>query len=240
MDRLELGNALKKIRDFLKEDPGKLTIMEERPVMGVWAVFQYNVAYVADEKTESSRQVWVNLLTNRISHTMKREQSRIMYQHEPVYTYPLPVSIDVPQAFSMATAHVKKLSEQQKSDPTRMAAMDKDINRITTYYRELVAENERRADRKGISEEKRREYLEKTEAIKLERDKQLQEIRNKYNGQIEINIDNGILYFVPILEYRLLLEHRGDASERILYYNPVTKQFFSRQDETSETAVPSL
>lgn len=226
VDRLELGNPLKKIKEFLQDEPGKITISEEKPVIGAWAIFQYNVVYVADEKEESAEQVWVNLLTNKISPMMKQEQNRIMYQHQPVYTYPVPAAIDVQGALLRATDYVKEVAEQQRNDVSKSIAMAKDVDRITNYYMELVAENDKRANRKGLSEEKRKEHISKSEAIKLERDKQLQEIRNKYNGQVEINIDNGIVYFIPLLAYKLSLEFRTDVSEMVLYYNPITKQFF--------------
>ena len=44
----------------------------------------------------------------------------------------------------------------------------------------------------GISDEKKKEISAKSAAIELERDKQLHEIYNKYNGQTEINLNNGI------------------------------------------------
>ncbi|MCJ7842596.1 hypothetical protein MUB24_17165 [Lederbergia sp. NSJ-179] len=226
IDRLELGKPLKKISEFLKEESGRITIIDEKPAMGAWAVFQYNVSYIADEKTEASEQVWVNLLTNQVSPTMKQEQNRIIYQQNPIYTYPLPATFDVNHAFTIATTYVKEITERQKKDGSNSELMAKDVDRITNYYKELVEENDKRANRKGLSEEKQKEYRSKSEAIKLERDKQLQEIRNKYNGQIEINIDNGILYFIPLLEFHISLEFRATISERILYFNPITKQFF--------------
>lgn len=60
VERLELGNPLKKISNYLGQETGKLSIISKRSVLGAWAVFQYNVAYVADEKSEIAEQVWVN------------------------------------------------------------------------------------------------------------------------------------------------------------------------------------
>ncbi|WP_449355336.1 hypothetical protein ACUL41_04465 [Virgibacillus natechei] len=238
IERLGLGNPLKKITQYMEDDPGKITIEEERHVLGAWAVFQYNIAYVADEKTEFAEQVWVNLLTNEISPAMKQEQNRIMYQHEPLYTYPLPVSVDVTQAFDKATEQAREIAEQQKNDPAKDALLKKDVDRIENYYAELLSENEKRASRKGLSEEKRQEHLAKSETIALERDKQLQEIQNKYNGQIEVNIDNGIIYFIPLLAFRVEVWFRGDMKRKVLYYNPITKGFF--EEVISEDKVGQL
>jgi len=228
IERLKLGNPLKKVAEFLADGHRKLTILEEQPVLGVWVVFGYNVTFVADERIESVEQVWVNLLTNEIDLLMKQEQNRIVYKQTPFYTYPITGSIDILQALNAATKYVQSLVEQQKSEQSNRLILEKDVERITNYYSELLVENEKRSNRKGLSEDKVKEIKTKSEAIKLERDKQLQEIYNKYNGQIELNLENGILYFIPILEYTIEIVFRGEAKEQKLYYNPVTKSFFSR------------
>lgn len=224
VERLEVGNPLKKITEFLKNETGKISVENERPVLGVWAVFQYQITYVSNERIETSDQVWVNLLTNEISSIMKKEQNRIIYKNESLYPYPIPVQIDLSKAFNVATTYLKQSGEQ--NNHSNRAALEKDVTRITNYYTELLHENEKRASRRGLSEEKKREITEKSAAIILERDKQLQEIYNKHNGQTEVNLDNGILYFIPLLEFSINIEFRGTMKTKIVYFNPITKQFF--------------
>lgn len=226
VDRLELGNPEKKIAGFLQNEQGKLTIENERPVFGIWAVFHYHIALVADERTETIEQVWVNLLTNEIDPAMREEQNRIMYQEQSEAAYPIPVAIDMDGAYQTATKQVQASSDEQKREHMDEREMNKDIERITNYYAALVAENDKRANRKGLSEEKRAEILQKSEAIKLERDKQLQEIDNKAKGEVEISLDHAILYFVPLLQYAVKREFRGDKEDLLVYYNPLTKGFF--------------
>ncbi|MFZ3578033.1 hypothetical protein [Virgibacillus sp. DJP39] len=226
VERLDPGKPLKKITQYMEDEPGKVTIGEERPVLGIWAVFQYNITYVADEKTEDTEQVWVNLLTNEISQSMKREQNRIIYNEEPLYTYPIPAAVEMSEAFEQATKHVKEVAEQHRTNQSTERLLEKDVDRITNYYKELLEENKGRANRKGLSEEKKKELADKSETIELERDKQLQEIYHKYNGQIELNIDNGILHFIPLLEYKVEIQFRTDIKKKVLYYNPITKDFF--------------
>ncbi|QKY70157.1 hypothetical protein [Lentibacillus sp. CBA3610] len=103
--------------------------------------------------------------------------------------------------------------------------LPKDIDRIKPI---IMIPNRRRqrANRKGITEEKQKEISDKTETIKLERDKQLQEIHNKANGETEINLENAIIYFVPLLEYTVNRQLKGNQEQLVLYYNPITKDFF--------------
>lgn len=228
IDRLELGNPEKKISKFLQDEQGKLELKKERPVFGIWAVFHYHIALVADERIETTEQVWINLLTNEFDPKTQEQQNRIMYQERTSDAYPIPAAIDMEGAYQAATEHVKATGEQQKREHVDEREMTRDIDRITSYYDALVAENDKRATRKGLSDEKQTEILQKSETIKLERDKQLQEIYNKAKGEVEISLDHAILYFIPLLEYQTALEFRGDKQQLTICYNPVTKGFFSR------------
>lgn len=226
VERLEVGNPLKKITKFLKNESSRINIIEERPVLGVWVVFQYQITNVSDEKIETSDQVWINVLTNELSSTMKKEQNRIIYKPEPLYTYPISAQIDLSRPLELASKYVKLKAEQQNNHASKAVALEKDVTRITNYYTELLIENDKRASRSGLSEEKKKEIIAKSSVIELERDKQLQEIYNKYNGQTEINLDNGILYFIPLLEFTINIEFRGKIEMKNVYFNPITKQFF--------------
>ncbi|MEN1967826.1 hypothetical protein WMZ97_07050 [Lentibacillus sp. N15] len=226
VDRLELGNPEKKIAAFLQDEHGKLELKAERAVYGVWAVFHYHVAILADERIESTEQIWMNMVTNDVDMVMNQEQNRIMYQSDAPVSYPIPVALDMEAAFQNATLTIKKKSEQQKREQINDREIGKDIERINHYYAALIAENDKRINRKGLSEEKRQEIISKTETIKLERDKQLHEIYNKANGEVEISLDNAILYFVPLLEYTVDRHFRGNSEQLMLYYNPITKGFF--------------
>lgn len=226
IDRLELGNPQKKIKTFLQNEQGKIIIEAERPVLGVWTVFGYHTALVADEKTETTDQVWVNMLTNEVDTVMKQKQTHIMYQQQASYTYPIPVKLDMERALQEATTHVKHKSEQLKNTQFDERQIAKDIDRINNYYNALVTENDKRANRKGLSETKQQEIHAKTETIKIERDKQLEEIYDKANGDIEISLANAILYFVPLLEYAITHQFRGNQEQLTLFYNPITKDFF--------------
>ncbi|GGJ97038.1 hypothetical protein GCM10007063_19320 [Lentibacillus kapialis] len=226
LDRLKLGNPQKKIEMFLQDEQSKIAIGSERAVFGLWTVFQYHIALAADEVTETKHQVWVNMLTNEVDPVMQQKQDHIMYQEQVPYVYPIPVQPDMETALQQATTHVKEKSEQQKNEQIDQHQISKDISRINHYYDALIAENNKRANRKGLSEAKQHEINAKTETIELERDKQLQEIYNKANGEIKINLENAIIYFVPLLEYTFKRQRKRDQDQEKLFYNPITKDFF--------------
>ncbi|WP_010531894.1 hypothetical protein [Lentibacillus jeotgali] len=240
VDRLALGNPQQKIETFLHDEQGSLAIESEKPVLGVWAVFQYHTAIIADEKTENTEQVWINMLTNECDSVMKQKQNYIMYQQQSPHTYPVPVKLDMDSAFQHATAHVREINEQQKNAQIDKRQIEKDIERINHYYNALLAENDKRAKRKGLSEAKQQEILAKKDTIKLERDKQLNEIYKKANGEIEINLENAILYFIPLLEYTINHHFRGNEKQITLYYNPISKNFFKYWDKRAGSLSHSI
>lgn len=170
-------------------------------------------------------QTVLDSLVGYKSPAMKREQNRIVYKQEPLYNYPIPTTVDMSVAFERATNYVKEMAEQEKQDQTKANMLAKNIDRITNYYTELLAENNKRVNRKGLKEEKVKGINAKSEIIELERDKQLREIYNKYNGDVEVNVDNGALYFIPLLEFSVEIEFGANVRNEIFYYNPITKAF---------------
>jgi hypothetical protein len=224
VERLTVADPAKKIKEILKDKHGKFIITEEKPVLGVWAVFQFQIAFVSDEKVEKANQVWINLLTGKVSETMKHEQNRIVYQEEPLYAYPVPVAINLVDGFKKAYQQAKCEAESENKLRLQDKQMQKDLERIHSYYQELLVENSKKANRKGISLEKKNELLDKAKAIELEMDKQILEITDKYNGKTEIALDHGLLYFIPLLQYKVEIQHRLDKQDLTMYYNPITKQ----------------
>jgi hypothetical protein len=225
VERLTLANPIKKITDFLAEENRRITILDESLVTGVWAVFQFRTALVSDEIEGKTEQVWVNLLTGELSELMKQEQNRIIYKSEQMYKYPIPVNLDIEKAFEAAYQQIKSGAEALQQERAHDHQLHKDIDRIRTYYKELLRENERRAGRKGLSKEKINEIAEKSKAIDIEMNKQILEIEKKYHGQIEIALDHGIMYFVPVIQYDIEIQYRSERKERTLYYNPIAKTF---------------
>ncbi|MET1250125.1 hypothetical protein ABWW58_15200 [Sporolactobacillus sp. STCC-11] len=225
VERRQLANPIKKMTDFLQNERSRLTIINERSMMAAWAVFQFHVTYVSDEKEEHSNQIWMNLITGKRSDAMKREQSRIFYQSDPLYDEPVPQDLKIETAFLAARRSLELEETRRPERHLGEKQLKKDLERIENYYRELERENEHRSARKGISEEKVGEITAKTKAIKIEMEKQVEEIKKKYQGHTEIRLDHGIIYFIPMLQYDIELSFRAERDLRTLYYNFITQTF---------------
>ncbi|QQK78783.1 hypothetical protein HUG20_01925 [Salicibibacter cibi] len=235
IERLELANPLKKIQQSMPDEAGKMTITEERQIMGAWEMFQFKVFYISDQKEASPKEIWVNLLTDQVDHTIQEQQNRIIYQQAPLYNLPFPKTFDLQHGFEVAMANVQQQAENEKNTRLEDQEFQQDIDRIKEYYTELMEENKKRASRKGLTEEKKKDIEAKTNAIALERDKQLLDIKNKYDVQIEPALEHAILYCIPIIEYRVDIQFRGEQQEKIFYYNPITKQFTTQRSSPTSS-----
>jgi hypothetical protein len=88
-----------------------------------------------------------------------------------------------------------------------------------------MEENEKRKVRKGISEEKILEIETKKGLLKLEKERQIKEMQNKYRVRTDIALENIILYAIPHIEYIIKAVRHGNTSNYTLYYNPILKEF---------------
>lgn len=225
IERLSLANSVEKISAFLQDEPGKLTVHNEQTFLGVWAIYQFRVGIISDDKEETTERIWVDLMTGQRSETMEAMQDQIIYENEPLYTLPVPELININESFKSAYEHVYQSASSNIKRLSESAQLKKDLNRIESYYNELLLENNKKADRKGITEEKKQEISQKSAAISLEKEKQIQEIKNKYDVQIELTLDYGMFYFIPVLAFEISIQFRGKDKCETLYYHPITIQF---------------
>lgn len=228
VERLSVSQQEDKIKRFLESFYDRiiqLKVLNEKKVMGLWAVYHFHVEYISDVQINDEIEIWVNLINQRVSPEMMSAKSNIFYETEPVYSYPYPVVIDIPGAYEVACRQVGLEIENKSSSYFRQADLEKELERIRGYYDDLDSENKKRLERKGATEEKKQEVIQKGEALKLERQKQLQEIENKYKIKAKSRLMHGILYEIPLIKYDITVTTRESSEEKTLFYNPVLKAF---------------
>lgn len=223
VDRLALYNPEEKIRRHINAERAEVKVLEERPVMGMWVAFVFRIGYISDERTEEARELWIDLLTGEPSPGM--EKICVFYEEKPLYTYPVPETLEVKDAFQKAYVLVKKEATSNARKLAGEKMLDKEIERITDYYEDLQEENKKRMERKGISEKRIAELVSKGQALVMERDRQIREMTEKYTVKTEILLEHGIVYAIPRIEYRVRISSRGETQELKLYYNPLLKEF---------------
>ncbi len=222
---LTVSNPEQKIRQYLNMNTENIKIISTRKVMGVWAAFCFRIGYVSDERVEEIREIWIDLLTGKCASIMEKKKSSIFYETSPLYHYPLPCALDFPTAFSRAYEEITACIEDRQEAHLQKHELERELYRIEEYYTELEKENQKSLERRGINDERKQTLQKKGQALLLDKQKQRREMIDKYSIKTDTGLDYGILYFIPLLEYRAMITNRNHSQEQVLYYNPILKCF---------------
>jgi hypothetical protein len=234
VDRLSLANPLEKIQRFLQHSFGKITLLAERNVIGVWAAFVFKVRYISEEKEEEVREVWMNLSNGMMCAEMPQNQQRIVYRTQPIDPYPLPSDFSITSSFIKAYLIMKEQAAVSRKQRVNSSELAREVRRIKDYYADLAGEMTKRSERKSLTDQKKEEYKIKLQSIELEKEKQLREIESKYSVDTEVVLDHTILYFVPQIEFTVQIDFRNEQKAKILHYNPILKQLAVTHSEKEE------
>lgn len=226
VEHRNLHDPLGKIQRFLDRKNSRIKLLDERLVTTVWVVFAFRVGYVSDEKEQEFQQIWMDLSKGEIDLEMHLIRGIIPYSDKPMEeSPPLASNIDLTSALLNAYKYVRQLAEQGREQRMRRGELEREVQRISEYYGELVDETVKRSERKGLTDEKKEELLGKVNTIQAEKEKQLREMESKYTVRVEATLDHGLLYFVPLTEYLIQIEDRKEHEKMRLRYNPLLKKF---------------
>ncbi|MFT8873017.1 MAG: hypothetical protein ABF868_12160 [Sporolactobacillus sp.] len=220
----KLVNPAKKMIDFLQNERERITVIKDEPALGLWASFQFHMTFTSDEKVEVTQEIWMDMLRGEPDAFMQAEQKRIVHQSNALYTYPFAADIVIESAYAMAYRQAQKAAAAHTAKRREQLRLENDLERIETYYSDLLEENNRRMMRKGLSAGKLKELQDKSAVIALEKDKQAAELRRKADGRTDIALEEAMLYVVPIRRYLILRGLRAPQRQTV-YYNPITHRF---------------
>lgn len=223
-DRLELAGADEKIKK-LADYRGNVRVLSHSPVIGMWCVFVFHVHFAASESYDEIYDIWVNMLTGEIDDELT--YGSVFCEPEIQASYPYAPFIDFTKAFLAARKTAGQIAEISAAGSTDMSFIKIETERINNYYAEMILENERKINRKGISKERADELFSKRAAIKIEYMKQLNEIRDNLTAKPQFNLLHGITYHFPMLEIKCEFSQRADKELNTYYYEPLTKRFFT-------------
>ena len=228
VDRVEVINSGEKVRKAITKDGldsrFDVTVLTQRPVMGIFSSFVFRTKFMSSESFEEEQQVWINMLTGNIDNDMSAFTA--FYEKKPIFEYPYAKITTFSEAYSKAHAHItllcKEIAEIAVS-PNRIA---QETERLKSYYEELIEENKRRLRRKGLSAEKQEEISKKHEALQLEMERQISEIRENLIPTPTTLLAHGITFHIPLIELSCNISGRQGTELRRFYYECLTKQVF--------------
>ncbi|HBC95333.1 MAG TPA: hypothetical protein DC034_00870 [Clostridium sp.] len=105
-------------------------------------------------------------------------------------------------------------------------AESKEVKRIDRYYASLKAEAEKRMKRKNLSEGKVNEYKHKINLYDVEKNRQINEIKERCSVKLEIIFQNTVVYAVPIIyfKYKSIYKNKLENELGECCFNKITGQ----------------
>lgn len=221
IDNLNVIEPEEKIKKFLNKDRCNIEIIEQDKVINYFVNYNFKVNYISDNVVEEFENVVINLNTLCVSNDFSKNLNNIFYGIKPQYDYPLNCSVDFLEGFKKAVEEIKFIGKSKANDFVNKSAKDKEIKRINEYYQSLKIEAEKRMKRKNLSQEKVNEYKHKIELYDIEKNKQLNEIIERYNIKSEIIFQNTVVYAVPVIYFKYKLTSRNEPDGQLgsCYFN---------------------
>jgi len=225
-DRTNLVNVAEKIKKHLNMESGFIEVLQEESGVGLWALYNFVIEYVSDEKLEETHEVWVNLITGELDKYILNKN--IFYCDENTFTSLSCFNpIDMKLAFDIAYNDVEDYASKSLLNDSNKEKLQIEVNRITNYYDELIVENEKLKLRKNVTAERVNDLSEKSNALYLEKDKQIHEIEEKYTIKTDVSLDNAIIYYIPLIKFSCKINYRRNITRQVFYYDLVLKRLIN-------------
>lgn len=150
----------------------------------------------------------------------------VFFEREALHDYPYRVSCSFSEAYTKAAKHMTVLSAEIAENTVSPQRISRETERIISYYEELIEENKRRLSRKGLSAERQEDIHKKHEALHLEMDRQIEEIKENMIPKPSTQLAHGITMHIPVIELVCDIVSRSATEQRTFYYECLTKQIF--------------
>lgn len=226
VDNLNIMKPEKKIKKFLKLDRTNVEIIEESKAMDYFVKYSFKVSYISDNTIEEFEDVVIDMRTLCVSNEICKNMDVIFYESKQQYNYPLDCNVDFLEGLKQALKEIKSIKEFKMNKFSSKLVINRESQRIILYYDSLKLEAEKRMKRKNLSEEKINDYRHKIEIYNIEKQRQLNEITEKYSIKSYIFLENVVVYEVPMVVFKYKLTGRNKASEEFkCLYNTILKDF---------------
>ena len=226
VDNLNVAEPEKKIKKFLNLDRTNLEIIVEKKFINYFVKYSFKVTYASDNTIEEFEDAVIDMKSMSISNKFYDNLNSVFYESKPQYDYPLNSNIDFLMALKEVLKEIDRIKELKTEQLGNIAIINKEEERINLYYDSLKIEAEKRMNRKNLSEEKVNDYKHKIEIYNMEKQRQLNEITEKYKIKTNVFLQNAVVYAVPMIVFKYKILGRNNSNEEgTCFYNTVLKDF---------------
>jgi len=226
VDNLNVAEPEKKIKKFLNLDRTNLEIIDEKKFINYFVKYSFKVTYASDNTIEEFEDAVIDMKSMSISNKFYDNLNSVFYESKPQYDYPLNSNIDFLMALKEVLKEIDRIKGLKTEQLGNVDIINKEEERINLYYDSLKIEAEKRMNRKNLSEEKVNEYKHKIEIYDMEKQRQLNEITEKYKIKTNVFLQNAVVYAVPMIVFKYKILGRNNSNEECTcFYNTVLKDF---------------
>jgi len=226
VDNLNVAEPEKKIKKFLNLDRTNLEIIDEKKFINYFVKYSFKVTYASDNTIEEFEDAVIDMKSMSISNKFYDNLNSVFYESKPQYDYPLNSNIDFLMALKEVLKEIDRIKELKTEQLGNIVIINKEEERINLYYDSLKIEAEKRMNRKNLSEEKVNDYKHKIEIYNMEKQRQLNEITEKYKIKTNVFLQNAVVYAVPMIVFKYKILGRNNSNEECTcFYNTVLKDF---------------
>jgi len=125
------------------------------------------------------------------------------------------------QALEVALRNLKERISVRLRDYQKLMDLycHEELTKVLAFYEENVRDLEKRLDRAGEDEEKKRKLRAKIQAALVEKGRRVQDLLEKYRVQVEVRLDSVVSVLVPKVKAVLDIQHKNEKYSQVVYYN---------------------
>jgi len=202
----------------------KITVLSERPVMGIWGVFVFRTWFTSFESFEEEHRIWVNMVTGELDPEIG--DITVFFERDTPTEYPYAHTCSFFEAYTKAQTQILQVTADIAKAAVDPIKMRRETERIQHYYEELIVENERLLSRKGVTDERSDDIRLKNEALRIEMTRQINEIQHNIIPTPRSELMHGITAHVPLIEIKCQVSDRAGENQRTFYYDCLMKRLF--------------
>ena len=227
VNNLDVYQPEEKIKKYIGLERNNIDILEDFSIINSFIKYSFKVRYVSDNTFEEFQDIIIDSRTGERSIQFEENCDTIFYDSKPEqYALPIEVPINFQLNLKKSIEILNEIAHSKAEKMMNDSEYEKEANRITLYYESLKNEAKKRSTRKNLAEEKIAEYENKIKIYEMEKNRQLNDVHEKYTVKPELLLQNIIIYAVPYKKYVYKVsENRATNEDKTCYYNMLFRCF---------------
>jgi len=221
-----IAEQAEQVVDFVKCKPPRFKT--SYPLEYTYYQFDFRCVYRYDEKREELHSVLVDVHTGRQDAEVQKLLpllQKVMPLEQREHILPQAPLIPVEEAYSRACAAVTSLvrGEMDRLEAKQAALREKELAKVARYYENTLRELQRKLFRSRDPERQKR-FKQQIAATEADRERRLQDVREKFAVEAEVHLDSIVIYRLPKLQLVLEVQQRDEIFSFELVFNTLSRE----------------